>query len=218
MENGLFEHIVPHLEKDLELNSVEALDELQMNSMTQREQTDGNKDNSGTINSDTNNSNPKNNKNDKTSKTVCLPCGTCGNTIHQQRNVTMEPMQQTGHFPGSTERTSSTKRTEQYNQECHSCGPCFELDLPRLYSETACDRLETNKLIKLSPIPEVAWQQPPEISMDNFNLNNIDNIAATVTTQTAHITEPRHKTVVELQRWSLKRILPQNSGTATERF
>ena len=50
--------------------------------MTEKEQTEGNKDVSGTINSDAINSNPKNNKTDRTSKTVCLRCGTRGNTNH----------------------------------------------------------------------------------------------------------------------------------------
>ena len=113
-----------------------------------------------------------------------------------------------GEQTGSTERTSATARTEQYNQECHCCGPCFELNLPRFHSETACERLETTKLITLSYIPEVVWQQPPEISMDNFKLIIIIIIiAATVTTQTALIIEPGYKTDVELQRSSIKGIL-----------
>ena len=80
LENGSYEHIVTHLERHLELNSLEAPDELQMNTMTQNQQIEGDKDNTGSINSNADNSNPKNNKNDRTSETVCLPCGTCGNT------------------------------------------------------------------------------------------------------------------------------------------
>ena len=54
--------------------------------------------------------------------------------------------------------------------------------------------------------------------MDNFKLINIINIASIVPNQTAHIIEPRHKTDVKLQKLSLKRILLQISGTATEQF
>ena len=55
-----------------------------------------------------------------------------------QRIVTMEPMQQTGHFTGRANRqdrtTSSTGQTEQYNRECAGCGPIYELKLPHVRS------------------------------------------------------------------------------------
>ena len=57
--------------------------------------------------------------------------------------------------------------------------------MPRVRSRIACDRLETTKLITLSPILEVVWQRPPEISMDNFMLIMTNDIAITATTQTA---------------------------------
>ena len=82
LENGSCEQIVTHLEKELDLNSLEAPDELQMNNMTQKQQTEGNNDNAGNINTDANNPNSNNNKNDKQSSTVGLPYGTCGNTNH----------------------------------------------------------------------------------------------------------------------------------------
>ena len=53
---------------------------------------------------------------------------------------------------GKTEPISSTRRTEQYNLGCAGCGPTFELNLPRLHSETAGDRLETTNLITILPI------------------------------------------------------------------
>ena len=84
LENGTYEQIVIHLEKELELNSLEALHEFQMNTVMQKLQIEGNKDNTGKLHSDKNNSNPNNNKNDRESKTVCLPCGTCGHTIHSK--------------------------------------------------------------------------------------------------------------------------------------
>ena len=82
LENGTYEQIVTHLERELELNSLEYLDETQMNTVTQKQQIEGNQDNVGNINSDTNNSNPNNNKNDRKSRTVYPPCETCGKTNH----------------------------------------------------------------------------------------------------------------------------------------
>ena len=82
LEKGSYEQIVTHLETELELNSLEAHDELQTNSVTQKQQTENNKDNAGIINSDTNNSNPNRDKSDRTSVTVCSPCAICGNTNH----------------------------------------------------------------------------------------------------------------------------------------
>ena len=70
-----------HLERELELKSLEAPDEFRMNTVTQKLQTEGKKDNAGKLNGDTKNSNP-NNKNDRKSKTVFLPFGTCGNANH----------------------------------------------------------------------------------------------------------------------------------------
>ena len=61
-----------------------------MNTETQKQQTEGNKDNTGSINSDANNWNPKSNKNDRTSKSVCLPCGTCQNIIHPTKKCYYE--------------------------------------------------------------------------------------------------------------------------------
>ena len=74
------------LESELELNSVEAPDELQMNTMTRKQQTEGNEDKTGIINSDTNNSKPNNNKNDRKFETVCLHCGTCADTKNPTEN------------------------------------------------------------------------------------------------------------------------------------
>ena len=81
MENGTYEQIVTHLERELELNSLEYLDETQMNTVTPKQQIEGNKDDAGK-NSDTNNSNPNNNKNDGKSRTVYPTCETCGKMHH----------------------------------------------------------------------------------------------------------------------------------------
>ena len=82
LENGTWEQIVTHLERELELNSLEYPDETQMNTVMYRQQIDGNPDNAGNINSDTNDSNPNNHKNDRKSKTLYPPCHTCGKTNH----------------------------------------------------------------------------------------------------------------------------------------
>ena len=86
LENGTYEQIVIHVESELELNSLETFDEFEMNTVTGKLQTEGNKGNAGKLNSDTNNSNPINNRNDRASKAVCLPCGTFGNTNHATEN------------------------------------------------------------------------------------------------------------------------------------
>ena len=82
LQNGTCEQIVTHLERELELNSLEYPDETQMNTVMYKQQIDGNPDNAGNINSDTNDSNPNNHKNDRKSKTLYPPCDTCGKTNH----------------------------------------------------------------------------------------------------------------------------------------
>ena len=63
LENGTCEQIVTHLERELELNSLEYPDETQMNTVMYKQQIDGNPDNAGNNKSDTNDSNPNNHKN-----------------------------------------------------------------------------------------------------------------------------------------------------------
>ena len=82
LENGTCEQIVTHLERELELNSLEYPDETQMNTVMYKQQIDGNPDNAGNINSDTNDSNPNNHKNDRNSRTLYPHCETCGKTNH----------------------------------------------------------------------------------------------------------------------------------------
>ena len=57
MGNSTYKQIVTHLESDLELNRMEAPDEIQMNTVTRKQQIEGNKGRAGNINSDTNDSN-----------------------------------------------------------------------------------------------------------------------------------------------------------------
>ena len=82
LENGTYEQIVKHLEKELELSGLESPDETQMNIVTHKQQIGGKKDKAGNINDDTNNSKPNINKNDRKSRTVYPPCGTCCETNH----------------------------------------------------------------------------------------------------------------------------------------
>ena len=82
LENGTYEQIVTHLERELELNSLEYPDETQMNTVAHKQQIEGNPDNAGNINSDTNDSSPNNHKIDRKSRNLYSPCETCGKTNH----------------------------------------------------------------------------------------------------------------------------------------
>ena len=80
--NGTYEQIVTYLERELELNSLEYPDETQMNTVTHKQQIEGNPKNTGIIDSDTNDSNPNNHKNGRKSRTLYPSCETCGKTNH----------------------------------------------------------------------------------------------------------------------------------------
>ena len=82
LENGTYEQIVTHLERELELNSLEYPDETQMDTVRHKQQIEGNRDNAGNINSDTNDYNPNNHKIDTKSRTLYPPCEKCGKTNH----------------------------------------------------------------------------------------------------------------------------------------
>ena len=82
LENGTYEQIVTHLERELELNSLEYPDETQMNTVTHKQQIEGNPDNAGNIKSGTNDASPNNHKIDRKSRTLNPPCETCGKTNH----------------------------------------------------------------------------------------------------------------------------------------
>ena len=82
LENGTYEQIVTHLERELKLKSLEYPDETQMNTVMNKQHIEGNQDKAGIINSDTNDCNPKNKKIDRKSRIFYPPCETCGKTIH----------------------------------------------------------------------------------------------------------------------------------------
>ena len=104
LENGTYEQIATHLKWELELSSLEYLDESQMNTVTQKQQIEGNKDDARNINSDTNDSNPKNHKIGRKSRTLTLPVRHVPKWTTPHRDVMLEPMQKTGHFPGRANR------------------------------------------------------------------------------------------------------------------
>ena len=74
-ENSTYEQIVTHLERKLELNSLESPDETQMNTVTLKQPIEGKQDVAGNINGDTNDSNLNNNRSDRKSRTSCETCG-----------------------------------------------------------------------------------------------------------------------------------------------
>ena len=82
LENGTYEQIVTHLERELELKYLEHPDETQMNTVTHKQQIEGNPNNTGIINNDTNDFNPNNHKIGRKSRTLYPPCETCGKTNH----------------------------------------------------------------------------------------------------------------------------------------
>ena len=82
LENGTYKKIVTHLAKESHLNSLEYPDENQMNTVTHKQQVEGNKDDAGNIITDAINSNPNNHKIDRKSRTLYLPRETCGKTNH----------------------------------------------------------------------------------------------------------------------------------------
>ena len=124
LENGTYEQIVTHLEKELELNSLEYPDETQMNTVTHKKQIEGNPDDAGNINSDTSDSNPNNHKIDRNSRTLYPPC----ETIWQNEPLHREMLrwsQCTKQAISLEAQTSRTGRTRQYNWLCPGYSPTF---------------------------------------------------------------------------------------------
>ena len=117
MENGTYDQIVTHLEKDLELNSLEYPDETPMNTVTHKQQIEGKKDNAGEINSDTHDSNLNIYKIDREYRTVYPPCETCGKKNHSAERYIFWS-QCIKQATCLEEQTSTTGRTGQYNWLC----------------------------------------------------------------------------------------------------
>ena len=99
LDSSKYEQIVTHLERVRELNSLGAPDDFQTNTVTQKLQVEANKGKTGKTNSDANNSNPNKSKNE-----TVYPVERPETQTIPQKIVTMEPVRQTGHFPGGTNR------------------------------------------------------------------------------------------------------------------
>ena len=93
LENGTYEQIVTHLERELELNSLEYPDQTQMNTVTHKQQIEGNPDDSGNIKSDTNYFTPTITKLTERLELSTLPVRHVSIRTTPQRDVTLEPMQ-----------------------------------------------------------------------------------------------------------------------------
>ena len=133
LENGTYKQTLTQLKRELELNSLEYLDETQMNTVTHKQQIEDNPDNAGIINSDTNDSNPNNHKIDRKSRTFYPPCETCGKTNHSTERCYVganaanrplpwknKPQEQDAH----DRITGCFQATAQHpNQKCHIFTP-----------------------------------------------------------------------------------------------
>ena len=93
----------------------------------------------------------------------------------------------------STEPTSSTEGTKQYNQKSPLGGPSFNLNVPCVHSAIASDIPETTKPITLSAIHEVVWEQLPEKSMDKLKMIFTKNFATNATTHCPYAGTPTSK-------------------------
>ena len=82
--------------------------------------------------------------------------------------------------------------------------------MPCVHSGAACDRPETTKTLKLPPIPEAVWQEPPETFIDQYNLN------ITKKDSTIQYTQETQMTDVASQASPPKEIQPQNYVMAAE--
>ena len=145
LENGTYEQIVTHLERELELNNLEYPDETQMNTVTHNQQTEGNPDNAGNIISDTNDSNPNNHKIDRKSRTLYLPCETCDKTNHSTEMLRWSLCSKQA--TSLEEQTSRIGYTRQYNWLCPGYSPTSQLEKPLSHSGTVTERRETNRRI-----------------------------------------------------------------------
>ena len=133
LENGTYQQIVKHLERELELNSLEYLDETQMNTVTHKQQIEGNTDNAGNINGDTNDSNPNNHKIDRNSRTLYPPCETCGKRNHSTErcyvgaNAANRPLPWKNKHQEKDTHDSITGCVQatapHFNQKCHNFTP-----------------------------------------------------------------------------------------------
>ena len=164
LENGTYEQIGTHLERELEFNSFEYPEETQRNTVTRKQQIEGNPDNAGKINSDTNDSNPKNHKIDRNCRTLYPPCETCGKTNHSTERCYVGA--------NAANRPLPWKNKPQEQDAHDSITGCVRATaniLTRIatFSLRNSDWQTRNHQKKIPPIPCVVWQQPMEIFVDS---------------------------------------------------
>ena len=203
LENGTYEQIVTHLERELELNSLECSDETQVNTATHKQQIEGNQDSAGKIKSNTNESNPKDNKNDRKSRTVYPPWETRGKTKHSAEscyvgaNASNRPLPWT-HFP------STTRRTGQYNRLCPGYSLTSLLEMPHFHSGTVTDSPRPKDEFSTNPICCLAATSGDICG--EFKLGNTQNDPTAETNENTRTPQLKQRNDVESQTTSLKEI------------
>ena len=164
LENGTYEQIVTHLERELELNSLENPDETQMNTVTHKQQIEGNPDNAGNINGDTNDSNPNKHKIGRNSRTLYPPCETCGKTNHSTERC---------YVGGNAANRPLPWKNKPQEQDAHdTITGCVQATAQHLtknvtFSLRNSDWQTGDQQKNIPPIPCVVWQQPLEIIVDS---------------------------------------------------
>ena len=149
----------------------------------QREQTGKSQNNPGNKNSDanisiqdnsTNNKNHNNYKNSdelkRSQKLFIHPVRHVAKLTTPQRDVMLEPMQETGHFPG---RANRKDRVDIINRTHRTVWPVVSWPQPNILTRIATSSLRKCKWQtrdhqkKIPPIPCVVWQHPLEISVES---------------------------------------------------
>ena len=104
LENGPYEQILTHLQKELELSSLEAPDELQMNTVNKNNKLKATRIMLEVTTVTLTTLTPKITEMTEHPKLPSYPVEHVETQTTPQRKVTIEPMQQTSHFPGRTNR------------------------------------------------------------------------------------------------------------------
>ena len=111
LENGTYDQIVTNLERELELNSLEYPDETQMNTVTHKNKVKAThimlEKSTVTQTAPT----PTITTMTENLQLCTLPLRHMAKRTTPQRDVTLEPMQQTGHFPGRINLKNRTHTT-----------------------------------------------------------------------------------------------------------
>ena len=111
LENRKYEQIVTHLEREIELNSLEYPDETQMNTVTHKQKLKATQIMLEIPTVTQRTITPTITKLTKNLELSTLLGRQVAKRTTPQRHVTLEPMQQTGHFPGRTNLKNRTHKT-----------------------------------------------------------------------------------------------------------